>query len=86
MSIGIEILHGRQATSIVYSKVDRADCRECITKFYEQVRGLGRSLQCGGSGNLLRDTAVKIRWQISEKEDLAKFSALLLHQYAADHD
>lgn len=50
-------------------------CRKCITKFHEQMKKFGRSLQPEGSGSLIRDTALKVRWQVSEKEDLAKFRA-----------
>ena len=50
-------------------------CRKCVTRFHEQVKKFGRSLQPGGSGSFVRDTASKIRWQVSEKDDLAKFRA-----------
>ena len=50
-------------------------CRKCITNFHEHVRKFGKCLQSGGSGSLIRDTAQKIRWQVSEKEELAKFRA-----------
>ena len=50
-------------------------CRKCITNFHEHVKKFERSLQPGGSGNFIKDTASKVRWQISEKEDLAKFRA-----------
>ncbi|KAL9076327.1 MAG: hypothetical protein Q9161_001043 [Pseudevernia consocians] len=50
-------------------------CRKCVADFHEHVRKFGRSLQPGGSGSRIRDTAAKVRWQISEKEDLAKFRA-----------
>lgn len=50
-------------------------CRKCITEFHEQVKRFGKGLRSGGSGSFLKDTALKIRWQVSEKEDLAKFRA-----------
>ena len=50
-------------------------CRKCITTFYEHMKKFERGLKSGGSGSFLRDTAVKVRWQVSEKEDLAKFRA-----------
>ena len=50
-------------------------CRKCVANFHEHVRKFGRGLQPGGSGSRIRDTASKVRWQISEKEDLAKFRA-----------
>lgn len=49
-------------------------CRNCITKFKEQVvNKFGKSLQPGGSGSFIKDAASKIRWQVSEKDDIAKF-------------
>ena len=50
-------------------------CRKCITTFQEQVKKFEKNLQPGGSGSFVRDTALKIRWQVSEKDDLAKFRA-----------
>ena len=50
-------------------------CRKCIMKFHEQVKRFGKGLRSGGSGSFIKDTALKIRWQVSEKEDLAKFRA-----------
>lgn len=50
-------------------------CRKSITKFNEQMQKFGKSLQSGGSGSFIRDTALKVRWQVSEKEDLIKFRA-----------
>ena len=53
-------------------------CRRCVTKFHEQLKKSGKSLQPGGSGSFVRDTASKIRWQVSEKDDLAKFRAEII--------
>lgn len=50
-------------------------CRKCITKFQGQMKKYEKSLQSDGSGNFIRDTAFKLRWQVSKKEDLAKFRA-----------
>lgn len=50
-------------------------CRKCVTRFHEQVKKFGKNLQPGGSGSFIRDTASKIKWQVSEKDDLAKFRA-----------
>ena len=35
----------------------------------------GEYLRSDGSGSFIRDTALKIRWQVSKKEDLTKFRA-----------
>ncbi|KAM0800303.1 hypothetical protein BDR22DRAFT_258396 [Usnea florida] len=50
-------------------------CRKCITTFYEHMKKFENGLKSGGSGSFFRDAAVKVRWQVSEKEDLAKFRA-----------
>ena len=47
-------------------------CRECVTKFRDQISHFQRSLQTGHSGNFMKDVASKIRWQVSAKS-LAKF-------------
>ena len=49
--------------------------RKCITSFHEQMKKFERGLKSGGSGSFIRDTALKVRWQVSEKEDLVKFRA-----------
>lgn len=50
-------------------------CQKSITGFQEQIKKFGKSLQSGSSGSVIRDTALKMRWQISEKEELSKFRA-----------
>ena len=42
-------------------------CRKCITKFQGQMKKYEKSLQSDGSGNFIRDTAFKFRWQVSKK-------------------
>ena len=50
-------------------------CRDCVSNFQEQMKKFESSLQSGGSGSFIRDATLKIRWQVSEKERLAKFRA-----------
>lgn len=50
-------------------------CRMCITRFQGQIKKYEKSLQPDGSDSFIRDTALKLRWQVSKKEDLAKFRA-----------
>ncbi len=54
-------------------------CRKCVENFRDKMKRYQRALQGGGTGNLIRDTATKIRWHIS-KEDLAKFRAEIAAQ------
>lgn len=56
-------------------KESAEQCRKSITTFKEQIKKYEKSLRCDGSGSFIRDTALKIRWQVSKKEDLAKFRA-----------
>ena len=55
-------------------------CRESITKYKERTKKFERSLQAGGSRNILRDTTSKLKWQASEKDELPKFR-LELHTH-----
>ncbi len=50
-------------------------CRKCITNFHDVVKKFEKSLRPEGSGSLVRDVALKMRWQVSEKDSLAKFRA-----------
>ncbi len=61
----------------LYATARRAsdDCRGSIEAFLEKVRGYGTSLRDGGSGHPLRDASKKIKWQMSQKDDLARFRA-----------
>lgn len=53
-------------------------CGRCITEFRELVKKYGRSLQSGGSGHFIKDTALKFKWSSSEKEHLARFRAEII--------
>lgn len=51
------------------------ECRRSIEVFLEKVRGYEEALRNGGSGNAFRDVSKKIKWQISQKDDLTRFRA-----------
>ena len=51
-------------------------CRKIIVDFRDRTKRYQQALR-GGTGNLVRDTTAKIRWHISEKDDLAKFRAAI---------
>ena len=61
----------------LWNTADRCaeQCRKCIVNFQSKIKKYQRALKGGGTGNLIRDTTTKIRWHISEKDDLAKFRA-----------
>lgn len=50
-------------------------CRKCIVDFRDKTKRYQRALQGESKRRLLRDTAAKVRWQVSAKDDLAKFRA-----------
>jgi hypothetical protein len=50
-------------------------CRCPIEDFLKKVKTYGPSLREGGSGSVIRDTALKIRWQLVHADELAKFRA-----------
>lgn len=50
-------------------------CRKCMEDFREKTKRYQRGLQGGVPGNRVRDTVAKIRWHVSEKDDLVKFRA-----------
>ena len=52
-------------------------CRKCIEDFRHRTKRYQIALEGGGTGNLLRSTTAKIRWHVCEKDDLAKFRAVI---------
>ena len=48
-------------------------CRKCISDYHSKTKKYRGALEGRGTGNLFRDTTAKIRWHVSEKDDLAKF-------------
>ncbi len=50
-------------------------CRRSIEAFLEKVEKYRPSLRNGGSGSVLRDATMKIRWQVSHADELTKFRA-----------
>ena len=55
-------------------------CRKCILNFRDKTKRYQRALQGQGTGNLITDTTAKIRWHVLEKDDLAKFRAVITRQ------
>ena len=53
-------------------------CRRCITEFRERVKRYKGSMQFGSSAGLWKDTALKVRWSVSEKEHVDKFRAEII--------
>ena len=53
-------------------------CKSCVTEFQKRAHKYKPSLQPGGSGTILRDTAIKLKWSLSEKEQLPKFRAEIM--------
>ena len=51
------------------------DCQKCIEVFSQQTVKFDRSLGVGQGGNICRDVTMKVRWQLSKKEEVARFRA-----------
>ena len=50
-----------------------SQCKDCIEAFLKKIQGFHRTLRDGGSGGLLQDAFGKIKWSITQKDELAKF-------------
>lgn len=50
-------------------------CRRSIEAFLKKVKKYGPSLRDGGSGSVVRDATMKIRWQVAHADELTKFRA-----------
>ena len=50
-----------------------AQCRQCITSFQQQVKKYQKGLSPQGSGNFVKDAALKLKWNSGEKAYLDKF-------------
>jgi hypothetical protein len=50
-------------------------CRLTVQAFSQRINKYGVSLGNGGSGNIMKDAAMKIGWQLSQKDEVSKFRA-----------
>ena len=50
-------------------------CRSSISLFLKKVKKYGPSLTDGGSGKLVQDTIMKVRWHVMHADELDKFRA-----------
>lgn len=50
-------------------------CRYSVESFLKKIKKYGPNLSESGSGNILRDAPMKIRWQISQKDEVTRFRA-----------
>ncbi|MAD87605.1 MAG: hypothetical protein CL912_31995 [Deltaproteobacteria bacterium] len=48
-------------------------CKECMVSFLRKLKSYNRSLREGGSGDRIRDTGKKIKWALTQKEEIARF-------------
>ena len=53
-------------------------CRHSIKNFHKKVKKFGPSLRESGSGNIVRDAARKIQWQVFQSHELTKFRAEII--------
>jgi hypothetical protein len=50
-------------------------CRLTVEAFSRRIKKYGTSLGEAGSGNIMKDAALKLRWQFSQKDEVPKFRA-----------
>jgi hypothetical protein len=50
-------------------------CRLTVEAFSRRIEKYGTSLGEAGSGNIMKDAALKLRWQFSQKDGVSKFRA-----------
>jgi hypothetical protein len=50
-----------------------AQCQQTISSFWKQTQKYEKSLRAGGSGSVVKDGFMKIRWALYKSEDLIKF-------------
>ncbi|KFY99878.1 hypothetical protein V498_00445 [Pseudogymnoascus sp. VKM F-4517 (FW-2822)] len=53
------------------------DCQRCIEAFSRQTVKFDRSLGVGKGGNVCKDVTMKVRWQLSKKDEVVRFRAEL---------
>lgn len=51
------------------------DCRHPVENLLKKIRRYDSSLGAAALRNVVRNTAMKIRWQVSQKDEIAKFRA-----------
>jgi hypothetical protein len=56
-------------------KKSATDCRRCVEEFSKNIKKYEADLGNGGSKNFLRGTKAKIRWQVTQKDELSRFRA-----------
>lgn len=57
----------------------------CIETFLKQTVKFDRSLGVGQGWNVCRDVTMKVRWQMSKKEEVARFRAELAQHVSSLH-
>jgi len=61
-------------------------CQITVEAFAKRIRKYRPSLEENGSGNIVKDAAMKIRWQLSQKDTLVRFRAeITAHSNFSEH-
>ncbi|RFU34135.1 hypothetical protein B7463_g2228, partial [Scytalidium lignicola] len=58
-------------------------CRMSVNGFLEKIRRYDKYLREDGSGNVVKDSAMKMKWQISKSNELAKFRIEVIAHYSS---
>ena len=55
-------------------------CRLSMSGFLEKINKYKQSLRCDGSGSFLKDSAMKLKWQVLQKGEVEKFRVEVIAQ------
>jgi len=79
----VEMLSKSHASTVklnaLYATARKAalDCRQPVEAFFNRIKKYGSSLDVGASRKSIRNTAMKIRWQVSQKDEISRFRAVV---------
>jgi hypothetical protein len=67
----------------VTTKITVDKCRSSVDGFLGKIRKYEKYLREKGSGNIVKDSAMKIKWQILRSSELAKFRVEIIAYYSS---
>ena len=80
----VEVLSRSQASTVklnaLYATARKAalDCRQPVEAFLDRIKKYDPSFGAGASRNIVRNTAMKIRWQLSQKDEVTRIRAEII--------
>jgi hypothetical protein len=67
-----------QHVELVALRQAAAQCQQTIDSFWEKIKKYQPSLKIGGSGTLVKDGWMRVKWALCKKEDVVRFKADLM--------